>query len=109
MSTESNVATPNIPASGVFSDAAIARIEWLTLFLGALGIVYAAWHWGWRGALGMAIGVALSWINFRWLKGTIHSFGRNALSAQPVAVGDKITPPKVSFGALFKFFGRFIL
>ena len=79
------------------------RIEWLTLALGALGSAWASRHWGWRGAVGLAIGAVLSWVNFRWLKGSVYEFGR-AATAQ--AAGEVTRVPK---GAFIKMFGRFVL
>lgn len=94
-------------ASEAFGSAALRRIEWLTLALGAAGSVAAGWRWGWRGALGLATGAILSWINFRWLKGSVLAFGRAAtVSAAP---GDKVQTARVPKSAYFKFFGRFAL
>ena len=86
-----------------FGSATLRRIEWLTLVVGALGEAWAGWRWGWRGGAGLAVGVALSWINFRWLKGSVQAFGR-AATAQ--AGSEHV---RVPVGAYFKFFGRFAL
>jgi hypothetical protein len=53
--------------------------------------------------LGLAIGVALSWLNFRWLKGSVQAFGK-AATAQ---AGSQHV--RVPVSAYFKFFGRFAL
>lgn len=90
-------------ANEPFGTAALRRIEWLTLVLGGLGAAWAGWRWGWRGSLGLAIGVALSWINFRWLKGSVRAFGQ-AATAQ--AGSQQV---RVPVSAYFKFFGRFAL
>ena len=86
-----------------FGSATLRRIEWLTLVVGGLGAAWAGWRWGWRGSLGLAIGVALSWVNFRWLKGSVQAFGR-AATAQ--AGSQQV---RVPISAYFKFFGRFAL
>jgi hypothetical protein len=86
-----------------FGSATLRRIEWLTLVLGGLGAAVAAWRWGWRGSAGLAIGAALSWINFRWLKGSVQAFGR-AATAQ--ASSQNV---RVPVSAYFRFFGRFAL
>lgn len=86
-----------------FGSATLRRIEWLTLALGGFGAAWAGWRWGWRGTLGLAIGVALSWINFRWLKGSVQAFGK-AATAQ---AGSQNV--RVPVSAYFKFFGRFAL
>jgi len=86
-----------------FGSAALRRVEWLTLVLGGAGAAWAGWRWGWRGTAGLAIGAALSWVNFRWLKGSVQAFGR-AATAQSGSrnVG-------VPCGAYIRFFGRFAL
>jgi hypothetical protein len=86
-----------------FGTAALRRIEWLTLVLGGLGAAWAAWRWGWRGSSGLALGAALSWINFRWLKGSVQAFGK-AATAQ--AGSEQV---RVPVSAYLKFFGRFAL
>src|SRR5438105_4791889 len=57
-----------------FGSAALRRIEWLTLLLGGVGAAWAGWRWGWRGSVGLAVGAVLSWVNFRWLKGSVQAF-----------------------------------
>jgi ascorbate-specific PTS system EIIC-type component UlaA len=90
-------------AGEIFGDAILRRVEWLTLLLGAAGTIWADWRWGWRGALGLALGAILSWINFRWLKGGVRGFGG--------AAGDQAgsMPANVPWKAFAKFFGRFLL
>ena len=90
---------PNEP----FGTATLRRIEWLTLALGALGAAWAARRWGWRGSAGLIIGAALSWVNFRWLKGSVQAFGA-AATAQ--AGSENV---RVPVSAYLKFFGRFAL
>lgn len=90
-------------ANESFGSATLRRIEWLTLALGGLGAAAAAWRWGWRGSAGLAIGAVLSWINFRWLKGSVQAFGR-AATAQ--AGSENVRVPD---SAYFRFFGRFAL
>ncbi len=63
-------------AAEAFGSATLRRVEWLTLTLGGLGAAWAAWRWGWRGGLGLALGAVLSWINFRWLKGSVQPSDR---------------------------------
>ena len=87
----------------VFGGATLKRIEWLTLALGGVGAAWASWRWGWRGGVGLALGALLSWINFRWLKGSVQAFGR-AATAQ---AGAEVV--KVPTSAYVKFLGRFAL
>ena len=44
------------------------RIAWLTLVLGGAAALAAAIMRRWAWAEGLAIGAALAWLNFRWLK-----------------------------------------
>ena len=90
-------------ATESFGTATLRRIEWLTLTLAALGTAWAARRWGWRGSAGLAMGAALSWINFRWLKAGVQAFGR-AATAQAGA-----ETVRVPVSAYLKFFGRFAL
>ena len=92
--------------SEAFGSATLRRIEWLTLALGAAGSVAAGWRWGWRGAVGLAIGAVLSWLNFRWLKGSVLAFGRVATATTS---GENPQTVRVPKSAYFKFFGRFAL
>jgi hypothetical protein len=86
-----------------FGTATLRRIEWLTLVLGGLGAAWAGRRWGWRGSAGLALGAAVSWLNFRWLKGSVQAFGR-AATAQ---AGSQNV--RVPVGAYIKFFARFAL
>jgi hypothetical protein len=88
-------------ADEVFGTATLRRVEWLTLALGGLGAVWAALRWGWRGAAAVAVGTALSWLNFRWLKGGVHAFGKAA------TVDPGSPAARVPASAYVKFIGRF--
>jgi hypothetical protein len=90
-------------ADDAFGTATLRRVEWLTLVLGGVVAPFAASRWGWRGGLGVVLGTVLSWINFRWLKGGVHAFGKTATEQTSP---DNARVPK---GALAKFIGRFAL
>ena len=90
-------------ANEPFGTATLRRVEWLTIGLGAAGAVWAGWRWGWQGSAGLAIGAALSWINFRWLKTGVRAFG----SAATAQAGSQDV--RVPVSAYLKFFGRFAL
>src|SRR5579859_4273602 len=77
--------------------------RWCGLGWVAVGGVGAGGGWGWRGSAGLAIGALVSWINFRWLKGSVQAFGRSA-TAQ--AGSHNV---RVPVGAYIKFFARFAL
>ena len=90
-------------AAEPFGTAALRRIEWLTLVLGGAGAGWAGWRWGWRGSAAVALGAGISWINFRWLKGSVQAFG-TAATAQ--AGSQQVRVPVLAY---LKFFGRFAL
>ncbi len=102
-----------------FGASTLRRIDWLTIVLGGGGALWAAWYWGWRGGAGLALGAALSWINFRWLKSSVRAFGAAAVApcrpASPDSPGVATSggPPvrvvRVPLSAYLKFFGRFAL
>lgn len=83
--------------------AAERRIEWLTLLLGAAAAVAGGVRWGWKFAAGLAVGAALAWLNYRWLKQGIDALARLA-SAQ----GEAETP-RIPRSVYVKFLGRFAL
>jgi hypothetical protein len=83
--------------------AAEHRIEWLTLAFGLAGGLFVLLRWGWRPGAGVAVGAALAWINFRWLKQ-----GVSALVRVSTAQANS-EHARVPFGIYAKFFGRFAL
>ena len=86
-----------------FYAAAERRVEYLTLGLGALAAVVAAFAWGLREAAGVALGALLGWVNYRWMKAGINVLARVS-SAQ--ADAPKVRIPKLVY---VKFFGRYVL
>lgn len=90
-------------SSDTFYEAGERRVEYLTLGLGAGGTVFAAVRWGWRAAAGLALGAALSWLNYRWLKQGVRALARLA-TAQ--ADAPQVRIPKRIY---VKFFGRVAL
>jgi hypothetical protein len=83
--------------------AAEHRIEWMTLAFGLAGAVFVLLRWGWRPAAGVALGAALAWLNFRWLKQ-----GVTALVKVSTAQANS-EHARVPRGVYAKFFGRFAL
>ena len=101
-------------ASEPLGSATLRRVEWLTLMIGGLTAAWAGWRWGLRGALGVILGALLSWINFRWLKGSVQAFGAAAVAQveSPSAVpsagqAQSVRVAPVPRSAYFMFFGRF--
>jgi hypothetical protein len=83
--------------------AAEHRIEWMTLAFGLAGAVFVLVRWGWRPAAGVALGAALAWLNFRWLKQGVTTLVKLS-TAQANSEHARVP---VSIYA--KFFGRFAL
>ena len=83
--------------------AAEWRIEWLTLALGLAGALFAAVRWGWRPGAGVALGAALTWLNFRWLK---QGVGALVTVSTAQAGSERARVPRTVY---LKFFGRFAL
>ena len=79
------------------------RIEWFILGLGAAMAVGAAIGWGISAGEAAAIGTALCWLNFRWLRqgaGALMRLGMAQAGAEVVHV------PRMVHA---KFFGRLVL
>jgi hypothetical protein len=83
--------------------AAEHRIEWMTLAFGLGGAATVLVRWGWRAGVGVAIGAALAWLNFRWLKQGVAALVKIS-TAQ--ANSDQA---RVPLSVYAKFFGRFAL
>jgi hypothetical protein len=63
---------------GDFYERVTSRIFRVMLVFAVAGTLVAlAWH-GWRAGAGFALGAAISWINFRWLKHVV-----DGLSGRP--------------------------
>jgi hypothetical protein len=79
------------------------RLERLIVILGALMTIVAEIGWGNRAAAGAAIGTALCWLNFRWLR-------RGAAGLMQLGVAqagaEKVRVPRRVYA---KFFGRLVL
>jgi ATP synthase I chain len=83
--------------------AAEHRIEWMTLAFGLAGALFVLIRWGWRPGAGVALGAALAWLNFRWLKQ-----GVTALVKISTAQANS-DHARVPMSVYAKFFGRFAL
>jgi hypothetical protein len=86
-----------------FYAAAERRIEYLTVAIGLLASVAVAIHWGAKSGAGLAVGAALSWINYRWMKQ-----GVNALAKLSTAQAGE-EKARVPASVYFKFIGRYAL
>ena len=79
------------------------RIEWMTLAFGLAGAVFVLLRWGWRPGTGVALGAALAWLNFRWLKQGVIAL----VKISTAQAGSEHARLPMSVYA--KFFGRFAL
>jgi hypothetical protein len=83
--------------------AAEHRIEWMTLAFGLAGAAFTLLRWGGRPGAGVALGAALAWLNFRWLKQGVTAFVKvSTAQANSARV-------RVPVSVYAKFFGRFAL
>ena len=58
-----------------FFERAVGRIWKAMLVIAAAGVI-VAWAWrGFAGGAGFALGSAVSWLNFRWLKQLVEALG----------------------------------
>jgi hypothetical protein len=58
------------------------RIEFSIVLLGVIGAVAALFLTSWRDSLGMVIGGAAAWLNFRWLRTSVVGL-TNKIAANP--------------------------
>ncbi len=79
------------------------RIEWFTALFGAVMTVSAAFGWNWRAAEATAIGTALCWVNFRWLRQGAAALMHLGLAQ---AGAEKVYVPR---SVHVKFFSRLVL
>ena len=79
------------------------RIECFLLGSGALIAAIAGIGWGLRAAEGAAIGTAMCWLNFRWLKQSATAVIRLGMAQ---AGAEIVRVPKTLH---MKFFGRLVL
>lgn len=79
------------------------RIELFLLGSGALMTAIAAIGWGIRSGEGAAIGTAMCWLNFRWLKQGASAVIRLGMAQ---AGAEAVRVPRILHA---KFFGRLVL
>jgi ATP synthase I chain len=79
------------------------RIEYVTLGIGAAGAIAALFWGGILAGVGVAVGAALGWLNYRWLK---QGVGALAGLAKAQEGARKVRVPRSVY---FKFIGRYVL
>jgi small-conductance mechanosensitive channel len=87
------------PADDFYSHA-LGRIQRIMIVLGVAGLVTAWPYFGWRIALGFALGGAIAYLNFRWLEKVVA-----ALAERVVQSG----APQPTGGVVARFFLRYFL
>ena len=76
-------------------------ISHLTLVLGGIAGVVVGLRYEWRWGIGIMIGAALAWLNFRWLKQGLDALTQTI--AQEALRGKRTVPLAVYFKALFRY------
>lgn len=103
-----NIAADIAPASQSAAQAARLtrpewRIAWLTLAVGLLAAVIAAWRISWRAGCGVMVGSLLAWVNFRWLQGALDALVRVSV------IGEGKSTARIPFWTYVRFFARYLL
>jgi len=80
------------PANDFYSRA-LARIHKFMLVLGAAAIVTASAMLGWRIALGFAVGSAVSFLNFYWLKKVVAGIAAAAAHSGTAPPSRRVVQP----------------
>jgi len=91
-------AAPQVPDD--FYSRALERIHKLMLVLGAAALITATTMFGWRIGLGFAVGGAVSFLNFYWLKRVVAG-----VAAATIQSGT----PASSRGVVHRFLLRYFL
>lgn len=87
-------------AAESFYSGALRRIPRFMLVVAGVCTLGAWLRYGWRPALGLALGCAIAYLNLRWLESVV------------VALADKVTKTgqkQSSQGVVFRFFLRYVL
>jgi hypothetical protein len=79
------------------------RIEYSIAGLTVAGFVISSVHWGWRLGAAFVLGAAISWINYRWLRGAVTTL------TQPVTIQQGQPTPKISKRPFVKLLAGFAL
>jgi uncharacterized membrane protein len=81
------------PPSNDFYSGALERIHKLMLVLGAAAIVTTSAMLGWRIALGFAVGGAVSFLNFYWLKKVVAGIAATAALSGTATPSRRVVRP----------------
>ena len=92
-------AVPN-PDAQHFYSGALDRIRRFMLILAALLVAATGLKFGLRSALGLAVGSAIAYLNFHWLKRVVTALGERATGTTTAQSGK---------GVVFRFLLRYVL
>ena len=65
-------AQSSVESEAVYSGA-LERIRWSMIAIAVMALAIAFWRFGPRAALGVALGCAIAYLNFHWLKRVISA------------------------------------
>jgi hypothetical protein len=88
------------PESEMFYSGALARIRWFMIGAAVVCTLAAFAKFGWRTGVGFALGCALAYLNFHWLKRVVS------------AMADRVTQQgkkQSSRGIVLRFLLRYVL
>lgn len=69
-----------------FFERALGRISRAAFAIGAGGLIAATLWRGWTWGAGFALGAAVSWLNFHWLKQIVDALGRSRPTRRRIAI-----------------------
>jgi len=87
--------------SGVSHRRSESWISHFTLIFGAIAGVLVGLRHEWRWGMGIMIGAALAWLNFRWLKQGLDALTQTIADEAPR--GKRAVPRAAYFKALFRY------
>lgn len=92
-----------VETTAEFYTAAERRIEYYAAGIGIVGTIVALIFWGARPGIGVAVGAAVSWLNYRWMRlgvATMARLSKSGASSKKTAI-----PP----GTYMRSIGRYAL
>jgi hypothetical protein len=99
---DKNTSSPTSPslASEQLYSGALDRIRRVMVVLAIVAPLACVWRFGWRFALGTALGCAVAYLNFHWLKSGVEALADRIVEAGKSQSGK---------GIVFRFLLRYVL
>jgi hypothetical protein len=63
-------------------EATLRRVEWMIVAAGVVSATAVLRPLGWALAVGVLLGTALAWINFRWLAASVNAIGERIVKVR---------------------------